>query len=53
MEEGTTMGLDVTKERRKAPAFRHGECQWPNNDIEKLVAVALLRGHKVVVNADW
>lgn len=26
---------------------------WPNNDIEKLVAVALLRGHKVVVNADW
>ena len=26
---------------------------WLNNDIEKLVAVALLRGHKVVINADW
>ena len=26
---------------------------WMNNDIEKLVAVALLRGHKVTINADW
>lgn len=26
---------------------------WLNNDVERLVAIALLRGHKVVINADW
>lgn len=26
---------------------------WPDNDVERLVAVALLRGHEVVISADW
>ena len=44
----------LTEEQARALAeYSVKKVFWPNNDIEKLVAVALLRGHKVVVNADW
>lgn len=41
------------KQARELAKYSVKNVYWPNNDIEKLVAVALLRGHKVVVNADW
>lgn len=44
----------LTEEQARALAeYSVKKIYWPNNEIEKLVAVALLRGHKVVVNADW
>ena len=44
----------LTEEQARALAeYSVKKVYWPNNEIEKLVAVALLRGHKVVVNADW
>lgn len=41
------------KQARALAEYSVKKVYWPNNDIEKLVAVALLRGHKVVVNAEW
>jgi hypothetical protein len=53
---GNWYGEDMvlTEEQARALAeYSVKKIYWPNNEIEKLVAVALLRGHKVVVNADW
>lgn len=44
----------LTEEQARALAeYSVKKVYWPNNEIEKLVAVALLRGHKVVIYADW
>lgn len=44
----------LTEEQARALAeYSVKKVYWPNNEIEKLVAVALLRGHKVAINADW
>ena len=44
----------LTKEQARALAeYSVKKVYWPNNEIERLVAVALLRGHKVVISADW
>ena len=44
----------LTEEQARALAeYSVKKIYWPGNDIEQLVAVALLRGHKVVISADW
>lgn len=44
----------LTEEQARALAeYSVKKVYWPNNEIERLVAVALLRGHKVIVSADW
>ena len=46
--------MALTDEQARALAeYSAKNVYWPNNEIERLVAVALLRGHKVVINADW
>ena len=49
-------GKDMVLTEEQARALAEDSVKkvyWPNNEIEKLVAVALLRGHKVVIYADW
>lgn len=49
-------GKDMTltdEQARELAEYSVKKIYWPNNDIEKLVSVALLRGHKVTINADW
>lgn len=44
----------LTEEQARALAeYSVKKIYWSGNDIEQLVAVALLRGHKVVISADW
>ena len=55
-EDNQWYGKDMvlTDEQARELARYSTECvYWEGNDIEKLVAVALLRGHKVTINADW